>query len=114
VQDAFLILKKRIDDGTAPHTSPTDLYDAWIDSAEACYAQVAHGESFARLLGELANIYSAIKIERAKLTEQIARHFGLPSRAEVDTLHRQVRALSSAARGNLARKPRKPRGRTRK
>jgi hypothetical protein len=50
------------------------------------------------LLAELCNISSAFKVERGKLTEQIARHLDLPSRAEVDTLHHQVRALRLAMR----------------
>jgi hypothetical protein len=48
------------------------------------------------LLADLCNISSAMKVERGKLTEQLARHLDLPSRAEVDSLHRQVRALTAA------------------
>ncbi len=126
MQDAFQVLKKRIDAAPLTHKTPADLYDAWIDSAEGTYAQAAHSDAFARLLAELCNISSAFKVERGKLTEQIARHWDLPSRAEVDTLHRQVRALSeamraaaansaasdSAAKGSKA--PRKPRKRIKK
>ncbi len=95
MQDAFHVLKKRLDEAPPAHKSPADLYDAWIDCAEGTYAQAAHSERFARLLAELCNISSAFKVERGKLTEQIARHLDLPSRAEVDTLHRQVRALTT-------------------
>ena len=65
--------------------------------------QAAHSDDFARLLAELCNISSAFKVERGKLTEQIARHLDLPSRAEVDTLHRQVRCAQTtpcACRGS--------------
>jgi Poly(R)-hydroxyalkanoic acid synthase subunit (PHA_synth_III_E) len=98
MQDAFHVLKKRFDDAPSAGKTPAALYDAWIDCAEGTYAQAAHGERFARLLAELCNISSAFKVERGKLTEQIARHLDLPSRAEVDTLHRQVRALTTAIR----------------
>jgi hypothetical protein len=102
MQDAFQVLKKRLDAGAPDAKAPADLYDAWIDCAENSYAQAAHSDAFARLLAELCNIASAFKVERGKLTEQIARHLDLPSRAEVDTLHRQVRALKDAGRDAAA------------
>src|SRR5580698_10847427 len=102
MQDAFQVMKKRLDAAPPAPSSPTELYDAWIDCAEGTYAQAAHSERFARLLAELCNISSAFKVERGKLTEQIARHLDLPSRAEVDTLHRQVRALKDAMRAATA------------
>lgn len=111
MQDAFQVLKKRLDAGPPGAKSPADLYDAWIDCAEGAYAQAARSDAFARLLAELCNISSAFKAERGKLTEQIARHLDLPSRAEVDTLHQQVRALKEAMReaaampANAAAKP---------
>ena len=98
MQDAFQVMKKRFDGAPLSSKSPADLYDAWVDCAEGAYAQAAHGERFARLLAELCNISSAFKVERGKLSEQIARHLDLPSRAEVDSLHRQVRALTTAMR----------------
>jgi class III poly(R)-hydroxyalkanoic acid synthase PhaE subunit len=103
MQDAFQVLKKRFDATPSGGKTPADLYDAWIDCAEGTYAQAAHSERFARLLAELCNISSAFKVERGKLAEQIARHLDLPSRAEVDTLHRQVRALTTAMRATAAK-----------
>ncbi len=109
MQDAFQVMKKRVDAAPLPPKSPDELYDAWIDCAEGAYHQAAHSDSFARLLADLCNISSAMKVERGKLTEQLARHLDLPSRAEVDSLHRQVRALTAALQNpRAARKPRKP------
>ena len=102
MQDAFQVMKKRLDAAPPTPQSPAELYDAWIDCAEGAYGQAAHSDRFARLLAELCNISSAFKIERGKMTEQIARHLDLPSRAEVDTLHRQVRALKDAMRAAAA------------
>lgn len=107
MQDAFHVMKKRVDAAPLASKSPADLYDAWIDCAEGAYHQAAHSDSFARLLADLCNISSAIKVERGKLTEQLARHLDLPSRAEVDSLHRQVRALTAALHARAARTPRK-------
>jgi hypothetical protein len=130
MQDAFLVMKKRFDDTPSAGRTPAELYDAWIDCAESTYSQAAHSERFARLLAELCNISCAFKVERGKLSEQIARHLDLPSRAEVDTLHRQVRALTSAIRAaessaaasgvaasgaaKVSKPPRKPRKRAKK
>jgi class III poly(R)-hydroxyalkanoic acid synthase PhaE subunit len=94
-------------------SSPVAVYEAWIDSAEAAYAQAAHGEAFSRSLGELCNLLSAFKVERGKLLDTLARHLDIPSRAEVDSLHRQVRELNLAVRAAAVRpargrmKPRK-------
>jgi class III poly(R)-hydroxyalkanoic acid synthase PhaE subunit len=102
MQDAFQVMKKRLDAAAPTQKSPGEIYDTWIDCAEGAYAQAAHSDNFARLLAELCNISSAFKVERGKLTEQIARHLDLPSRAEVDTLHQQVRALKDAMRNAVA------------
>jgi class III poly(R)-hydroxyalkanoic acid synthase PhaE subunit len=102
MQDAFQVMKKRFDAAPQALKSPAELYDAWIECAEGAYAQAAHSDAFARLLAELCNISSAFKVERGKLTEQIARHLDLPSRAEVDTLHRQVHELTTAMRAAAA------------
>jgi class III poly(R)-hydroxyalkanoic acid synthase PhaE subunit len=105
MQDAFQVMKKRLDAAPQALKSPADLYDTWIDCAENAYHQAAHSDSFARLLAELCNISSAFKVERGKLTEQIARHLDLPSRAEVDSLHQQVAALRLAMRTAAAKAP---------
>jgi class III poly(R)-hydroxyalkanoic acid synthase PhaE subunit len=97
-QRAMAAVQERAAGDPRLSSSPADLYDAWIDSAEKAYAQAAHGEAFARLLAELCNVLSAFKVERGKLLDAFARHMDIPSRAEVDTLHRQVRDLRIAAR----------------
>jgi hypothetical protein len=108
MQDAFQVMKKRFDAAPPAPKSPAELYDAWIDCAEGVYRQAAHSDGFARLLAELCNISSAFKVERGKLSEQIARHLDLPSRGEVDTLHRQVRALKDAMRAAAVDSARSP------
>ena len=104
MQDAFHLLRKRLEADGALLKTPTDLYDAWIECAEECYSQVARSDAFAGLFAELCNISSAMKVERGKLIEQIARHLDLPSRAEIDSLNRQIRALSAAMPARAARR----------
>ncbi len=93
---------------------PATLYDAWIDRAERAYAQLAHGDGFAQSLGELVNLLSKLKIERAKLLESLCRTLDLPSRAEIDTLHRRVRELMQESQTSSARAPRSRKRRERR
>ena len=106
-QSALQSFQKRTPSGEGTQPPSAALYDAWIDSAEEAYARAAHGEPFARLLADLCNILSAFKVERGKLLEALARQLDWPSRAEVDSLHRRVMALTSAAK-----KPPPPKART--
>jgi hypothetical protein len=96
-QSALQATQRRASNDEAMLASPSAIYDAWIDCAEAAYAQAAHGEPFARLLADLCNILSGFKIERGKLMEAFARQLDLPGRTEVDSLHHQVRKLKTAA-----------------
>src|SRR6202166_2965411 len=96
-QSALQAIQKRSSGDPTMLGSPAALYDAWIDGAEEAYARAAHSEQFARLLADLCNILSAFKIERGKLLEALARQLDRPSRAEIDSLHRQVRSLTTAA-----------------
>jgi hypothetical protein len=73
-------------------------YEEWIDSAETAYATLAHGATFARLLGDLCNTLNALKVQRGKLLEYFSRQLDLPTRAEVDSLHQQVRELREESR----------------
>jgi polyhydroxyalkanoate synthase subunit PhaE len=96
-KNAWAAMQKRSAGDAALLGSPAALYDAWIDCAEDAFARAAHSEPFARLLADLCNLLSAFKLERGKLLEALARHLDLPSRAEVDSLHRQVRVLTAKA-----------------
>jgi class III poly(R)-hydroxyalkanoic acid synthase PhaE subunit len=111
-EQALQATRRRIAADPQLASSPADAYEAWIDSAEAAYSQAAHSDAFSRSLGDLCNLVSAFKVERGILLDSLARHLDLPSRAEVDSLHRQVRELNvvlRAASGKpKARKPRKP------
>jgi polyhydroxyalkanoate synthase subunit PhaE len=85
-------------------------YDEWIESAEAAYASLAHGATFARLLGELCNKLNALKVQRGKLLEYFSRQLDLPTRAEVDSLHQQVRLLREQSREKSREKSRQKSG----
>ena len=77
------------------------LYELWVACAEEAYAATVHKEDYARLQSELANTSAALLVEQRRHAETLARAFGLPTRSEVDALHRQLQELqtSLAARG---------------
>jgi class III poly(R)-hydroxyalkanoic acid synthase PhaE subunit len=102
-QSAFQAVQRSSSEQTAGG-SPGAIYDAWIDGAEEAYARAAHSEAFARLLADICNTLSAFKMERGKMLEAFARHLDWPSRAEVDSLHHQVRNLTAAAAKTAAAK----------
>lgn len=108
-QGAWRAFQKRASEGEP--MAPDALYDAWIDSAEEAYAGAAGSEPFACLLGDLCNILSAFKVERGKLLEAFARQVDWPSRAEVDSLHRRVMALTEAVKKAAPPKPRRRKAR---
>jgi poly[(R)-3-hydroxyalkanoate] polymerase subunit PhaE len=77
------------------------LYELWVSCAEEAYAATVHKEDYARLQSELANTSAALLVEQRRQAESVARAFGLPTRSELDGLHRQLQELraSLAARG---------------
>lgn len=97
-EQALQAVRKRCAADPALANSPAATYETWIDSAERAYAQAAHSEPFARSMGQMCNLLSAFKVERGKLLETLARHLNLPSRSEIDSLHRQVNELAAALR----------------
>lgn len=78
--------------------SVMDLYDLWIDCAEQAYADTVRQNEFCRVQTELANTASALLVEQRKQAETLARAFGMPTRTEVDALHRRVKELQSELR----------------
>lgn len=76
--------------------SMKEVYDLWVDSAEKVYARAAHGAAFMQAQAELTNAASEMRIAQRELLEEWARQFDLPTRAELNTLHQQIRELKAA------------------
>jgi hypothetical protein len=74
------------------------LYDQWVDSAEAAYAQAAHGPAFAAAQAEFGNAQSRLRVAQREYLELAAREFDLPTRAEMNTVLQQLRELRQAVR----------------
>ena len=82
-------------DGTAAVRA---LYDAWIDCAEDAYSRIAHGAPFCEAFADSVNAASDWRRELKDTALQAAAPLDLPTRAELNTLHRQLRATEARLR----------------
>jgi class III poly(R)-hydroxyalkanoic acid synthase PhaE subunit len=85
----------RLKDGAAPATLK-EIYDLWVDSAESVYAQAARSAAFVQAQAELTNATSQLRTAQRELLEEWARQFDLPTRAELNSIHQQLRDLKAA------------------
>jgi class III poly(R)-hydroxyalkanoic acid synthase PhaE subunit len=70
-----------------------ELYDLWIECGEQTYAQLAHSEAYSKLQGELGNAAVRLRARQQRILEHALRQFDLPTRSELNTVHRQLREL---------------------
>ena len=85
----------RLKGGVAPATLK-EIYDLWVDSAETVYAQAARSAAFVQAQAELTNATSQLRSAQRDLLEEWARQFDLPTRAELNSIHQQLRDLKAA------------------
>ena len=84
------------------------FYDLWIECAEEVYGGVAHSPEYCRLIADLANSGNAVRAEQQRELESWARQFDLPTRAEVNSLHQQVKELRAQVRSQTSPPPPPP------
>ncbi len=87
-------LTPKLKSGAAP-ASMKEVYDLWVDSAETVYAQAARGSAFVQAQAELTNSMSQLRSAQRELLEEWARQFDLPTRAELNSIHQQLRDLKA-------------------
>lgn len=99
--------------------SARTLYDAWIGCCEAVYAEEVSSSEYARLHGRLVNAQMALKQRMSIVVDEVLGAMNMPTRSElrtlqdrlqesrreskrqrqeIDTLKRQVAALTDTAR----------------
>jgi hypothetical protein len=88
-------LAPRLKSGAAPG-SMKEIYDLWVDTAEGVYAQAARGAAFVQAQAELTNALSLLRSAQRELVEEWTRQFDLPTRAELNSIHQQLRELKAA------------------
>jgi class III poly(R)-hydroxyalkanoic acid synthase PhaE subunit len=70
-----------------------ELYDLWVECGEKVFAQVAHSESYAKLQAQVANAAIKLRAKQQAVIERGLKHFDLPTRSELNTVHKQMREL---------------------
>jgi class III poly(R)-hydroxyalkanoic acid synthase PhaE subunit len=70
-----------------------ELYDLWIECGEQVYAKAAHSERFCNVQAALGNAATRLRASQQKIIERGLKQFDLPTRSEINSLHRQVRDL---------------------
>ena len=77
----------------APVTSLRQLHDLWVECGERAYAAAAHSEDFAAAQAELLAAMIEMRFEQRRQIEEWARAFDLPTRSEIDAIHRRLHEL---------------------
>jgi Poly(R)-hydroxyalkanoic acid synthase subunit (PHA_synth_III_E) len=93
--DALDLLEKRVNerDAAAPIDSFRTLYDLWVECGEHTFSELAHSAAYAKLQAELGNATMRLRHRLQTVLEQGLKQFDLPTRSELNSLHRQVREL---------------------
>jgi class III poly(R)-hydroxyalkanoic acid synthase PhaE subunit len=93
--DALNLMEKMLRERT-PEQGINDyrqLYDLWVDCGEKVFAQVAHSESYAKLQAQVGNAAIKLRARQQAVIERGLKYFDLPTRAELNTVHKQMREL---------------------
>lgn len=85
-------IRQQRDAGKTSH-SAREIYDQWILAGEEAFAQLAHEPQFIKLQARLINALVEVRRQQQLAIEPVLRQFGLPTRADVDSLQAQVDAL---------------------
>lgn len=70
-----------------------ELYNLWVECGEKVFAQVAHSESYCKLQAQLGNAAIRLKVRQQAVLERALKHFDLPTRSELNTVHKQMRDM---------------------
>ena len=93
--DALDLLERRLleRDPKHPIASFRELYDLWVECGEQVYGKLAHSAAYSKLQAELGNASMRLRSRVQAVLEHGLKQFDLPTRSELNTLHRQVREL---------------------
>ena len=84
-------------------TSGKALYDLWIESAETVFAKAAHSPAYAKAQADLGNTVAKLRTEHRIVIEQTSKQYDLPTRDELNTVHRRLKDLKAELRRVSAR-----------
>ncbi len=84
-------------------SSSKALYDLWIESAETVFAKAAHSPAYAKAQAELGNTVARLRTEQRIAIEATTKQYDLPTRDELNTVHRRLKDLKAELRRVNAR-----------
>jgi class III poly(R)-hydroxyalkanoic acid synthase PhaE subunit len=103
--EAMNLVERRVRERPAAHGTLgfRELYDLWVECGEQVYAQVAHSEAYCQLQAQLGNATMQLRARQQKLIEHALKQFDLPTRSELNSVHRQLREQARTLRELQAR-----------
>ncbi len=81
-----------------PVTSLRQLHELWVDCGEQAFSVAAHCEDFAAAQAELLAAMVEMRFEQRRQIEEWARALNLPTRGEIDAIHRRLHELGRVLR----------------
>jgi class III poly(R)-hydroxyalkanoic acid synthase PhaE subunit len=81
-----------------PVTSLRQLHELWVECGERAFAVVAHSDDFAAAQAELLAAMVEMRFEQRRQIEEWARAFNLPTRGEIDAIHRRLHEIGRVLR----------------
>jgi len=90
---ALDLLDEKVRQRREPVATYRELYDLWVECAEQVFAKVAHSDAYSKLQGELGNATVRLKARQQKVIEYALKQFDLPTRAELNSVHLQMRQM---------------------
>jgi polyhydroxyalkanoate synthase subunit PhaE len=69
------------------------LYDVWVDAAEAAYAEIAMSDEFRKVYGDVVNAQMRVRQAIQKEVERIGVDLGMPTRSELNSVHKRLHEL---------------------
>src|SRR5262249_19774155 len=95
-RDALDLVERRASErlhAANPLQSYREVYDLWIECGEEIYAQVARRDSFTTLQAKFGNAAMRLRAAEQRLAEQALRQLDLPTRAELNGVHRRLQEM---------------------
>lgn len=100
-QDAFVRFEQKLTERSEPGRqleSARALFDLWIDAAEEAYAEIALSPRFRDAYGAMVNSQMRLRGAMQVEIEQATELLGMPTRTEVDSVHRKIVQLERELR----------------
>lgn len=90
-------LTAKLQKGDVPKSGKA-LYDMWVESGEAAYATMAHSPRYAKAQADLGNTLAKLRTQQREIIESFSRELDLPTRAELNTVHRRLKDMKAEIR----------------